>query len=241
MVTITKSDKIGFSCDHARISGASTNLCVAAANLLCTEFSLPGFHIDLRKRIPIGAGLGGGSSDAAAVILGGLKLYEIAPPLAEIQTLSSRLGSDVPFFITGKSAYATGRGEKLDPINITTNYQILLLFPGIHISTAWAYKNLNLGLTQQWTDNKFISSEFHRLKVSSFQSVFFNSFESVVFREYPVLADMKQVLVRKGALFAGMSGSGSTIFGLFDRDSDLISITGDLQPKYNYQIAVPVV
>jgi 4-diphosphocytidyl-2-C-methyl-D-erythritol kinase len=239
-VTLRVSENITFNSNSDSLSGGSTNLCIQAADLLCTEFGFSGMDIGLQKRIPIGAGLGGGSSDAAAVLLGGLKLYGISLPINEIQNLSSKLGSDVPFFITGKSALATGRGEKVTPIQITTDYKVFLVYPGIKISTEWAYKNLKLGLTQQWADNKFKSFEFHGLKVSDFQSIFFNSFESVLFEEYPVLAEIKQALLRKDALFAGMSGSGSALFGLFDNDADVFSFTSDLQTKYKCLLAVPV-
>jgi 4-diphosphocytidyl-2-C-methyl-D-erythritol kinase len=239
-ISLKKSDRIIYICDDKRLSEMASNLCVRAAELLRAEFGIPGLHIELQKRIPVGAGLGGGSSDAAAVIRGGLELYGVAPDSAKIMELCARLGSDVPFFVSGKSAYATGRGEQVNPIKICSDYQILLLFPGIHISTAWAYKNLKLGLTHQWTDNKFKSSELHELKVSDFKSVFFNSFEDVVFRKYPVLADIKQALFQNGALFAGMSGSGSTLFGLYAIRVDLSSLSADLQKKHKFVITVPV-
>jgi len=240
IIKIMRSERNVFTCDNQVLCAEDSNLCTQAADLLCAEFGLPGFKIELKKRIPIGAGLGGGSSDAAAVIRGGLLLYDLSPPQREVHNLCAQLGSDVPFFINGKSAYATGRGEKLIPVSISTDYKILLLLPDIHISTEWAYKNLKLGLTQQWADNKFRSSEFHELKVSDFNSEFFNSFEPLVFKKYPVLEEMKRVLVQNGALFAGMSGSGSTIFGLFDPDFDLSELIGDLQTIYNCKIAIPV-
>ncbi|MBN2789105.1 MAG: 4-(cytidine 5'-diphospho)-2-C-methyl-D-erythritol kinase [Candidatus Delongbacteria bacterium] len=193
------------------------NICIKAAEILKNEFNITyGCNILLMKNIPIGAGLGGGSSDAATVLkalndLWGLNLTE-----EKLELLGIKLGADVPFFIKGGCAAATGIGEKLTSINpVLTDGYILLVYPNIHVDTSEAYRNLNLNLTKNSQNGIFAlalksSSDVH-LKYDEF----INDFESYVFKEHAEIETIKNALLNKGAEFAAMSGSGSSVFGFF--------------------------
>jgi 4-diphosphocytidyl-2-C-methyl-D-erythritol kinase len=240
LLSLRQSDRISFTCDDPKLAEEQDNLCVKAAELAQRKFGISGLDIHLQKRIPIGAGLGGGSSDAAAVLKGALAIHNIQTSQEQLLKLSEQLGSDVPFFVIGRSAYAVGRGDRLLPVSLPCQYQVLLVLPDIHISTAWAYKNLKMGLTQHLPDDKFKSSELQSLNATNFRSVFFNSFEKTIFRVYPNLAEIKRSLYESNAIYAAMSGSGSSIFGLFNPEIDLKPVMDKFSEQFICQIVKPV-
>jgi len=221
--TISLADSITLSFTPARRSSVTiddalnipANLAVRAAEMALREMRKAGrVEIGLTKRIPMGAGLGGGSSDAAAILLGlpALAGREIALP--RLCELGQELGSDVPFFLFGGRAAAIGRGSELFPLPDLPAQHGLLAAPGIHVSTAEAYQALGKRLTIELRPNK----------IGSFQSQVWgqgsagtgvNDFESVVFDAHPQLKPVKTRLLRAGASSAMMTGSGSAIFGLF--------------------------
>jgi 4-diphosphocytidyl-2-C-methyl-D-erythritol kinase len=217
-LVLSSDNAINFITNSSDLTNESDNICIKAVRLMQHEFNIPGLKIYLEKRIPIGGGLGGGSSDAAAVLKGTRELYKLTVPDEHLLALASELGADVPFFIIGKAAYGTGIGEILRPITIYKDYHVLLVIPDVRISTVWAYKNLNLALTSKSGDYKFRGFRFQDLKLSDFRSEFFNDFEESVFKAYPSLRDLKSRLYDEGASFAAMSGSGSVLFGLFDTE-----------------------
>lgn len=192
------------------------NLCVRAVREASEHLNEErGVEIYLHKHIPTGAGLGGGSSDAAAVLKGALSLWgrEIAPD--SLLQIALSLGSDVPFFLRGGVAHGSSRGEILHPVEINLPYHALVVNPGIHIPTPWAYREVNR------TGAREESNLVARLREAlhdplSMQSHFVNDFESAVFAAYPEIGEIKEKLYHHGALFALMSGSGSTLFGLFE-------------------------
>jgi len=237
---LEKNRDILFSSNDMSLGPARNNLCVRAAHLLQKEFGVGGLKIHLQKKIPVGGGLGGGSSDGAKILKGGLKLYECSVPENEILSLAATLGSDVPFFLIGGAAYGRGRGEHITPIRIYSDYKILLIFPPLRISTIWAYKNLNLALTSKNADYKFRGFRFQNLDLADFKHEFFNDFESTVFAAYPVLSAIKSKLYEKGASFAAMSGSGAVMYGLFNDEKVLESAHAALQKTYNCRISTPV-
>jgi len=191
------------------------NLIVRAAGLALDTLRVTArVNFRLRKRIPMGAGLGGGSSDAAAVLLAIPPLAGRRLHLARLMQLAAELGSDVPFFLLGGTAIALGRGTELYPLPDSPPRSGLLVAPGLHVSTAAAYRALSGRLTTESQQNKIVS----------FQSAAWggglttsgvNDFETVVFEQFPQLAALKQLLVKLGANPAMMTGSGSAIFGLF--------------------------
>lgn len=191
------------------------NLVYKAARLLQTTAGVTqGAHIVLEKVIPSGAGLGGGSSDAASTLLALRELWQADIDDAALHRLGAQLGSDVPFFLqTATAAVATGRGEILEPASIALPYHIVVVHPGIHVSTPWAYRQLNRTTEQPAAD--FISL-LAQPDPKQLQHFLVNDFEAVVFAEYPVVAAIRNTLYDEGAVLALLSGSGSAVFGLFE-------------------------
>jgi 4-diphosphocytidyl-2-C-methyl-D-erythritol kinase len=167
----------------------------------------------LRKRIPMGAGLGGGSSDAAAVLLALPVLAGRRLALPRLMELGAELGSDVPFFLLGGAAAALGRGTELYPLPDSPPVSGLLVAPAVHVSTAAAYRALTPRLTSESQQNKIVSFQSRTWGELGDPGV--NDFETVVFEQFPQLAQLKRRLVKLGAGPAMMTGSGSALFGLF--------------------------
>ena len=206
---------IHFSSNDPRLSDDRTNLCLRAANLLRDlTGSHTGVEMRLTKRIPIGAGLGGGSSDAAATLRGLTKLWSLDISTEELQTISATLGSDVPFFFTGLTAYATGRGELLESMVLPIPYSILVATPPIHVSTAWAYSSLKLNPAQKRPNLRDLLTASLR-DPAELRRKLTNDFEETVFQKHPEIKELKEKLLNGGADLALMSGSGSSVFGLF--------------------------
>ncbi|MGA2136205.1 MAG: 4-(cytidine 5'-diphospho)-2-C-methyl-D-erythritol kinase [Bryobacteraceae bacterium] len=220
--TISLADTIDVEFTRARrtviqIAGADIpdNLIArAAARVLDSLRITARVEFRLRKRIPMGAGLGGGSSDAAAVLLALPALAGRRLELAALMPLAADLGSDVPFFLLGGAAIALGRGTELYPLPDAPPRRGLLIAPGVHVSTPAAYRALTPRLTSESQQNKIVSFQS---QVWSGLAVDpgVNDFETVVFEQFPQLAALKQRLVKLGARPAMMTGSGSALFGLF--------------------------
>src|SRR4051794_15623347 len=185
------------------------NLVVRAARLLMDAMRVTG-RIDMRltKRIPMGAGLGGGSSDAAAVLLALPALAGRTLALPKLSAIGEQLGSDVPFFLLGGTAVGIGRGTELYPLPDSPRREGIIVAPGVHVNTAQAYRDLSPRLTTELQQNKIDSFQTLTWDTTSLASAR-NDFESVVFEQHPKLAGLKKQLVRAGASAALMSGSGS--------------------------------
>jgi 4-diphosphocytidyl-2-C-methyl-D-erythritol kinase len=203
------------------------NLIDRAAQLL----GIPGhFEIRLTKRIPMGGGLGGGSSNAAATLLAIPALTNKCIPLEKLADLASQLGSDVPFFLLGGTALGLGRGTELYPFPDLKPYPAILVTPGIHVSTPQAYKALNRpGKDERSTPHAVRCTPYWTLPTAPPSSwPCCNDFETVVFPRHPQLKLIKGKLLKLGADLALMSGSGSTLFGIFtnriERDSAVVSL-----------------
>jgi 4-diphosphocytidyl-2-C-methyl-D-erythritol kinase len=193
----------------------SDNLVVRAARLAMNAMRLTGrIEMRLRKRIPMGAGLGGGSSDAAAVLLALPPLARRSLPLSKLCDIAAQLGSDVPFFLLGGAAVGIGRGTELFPLPDLPASSGLLVAPAVHVNTAQAYRDLSPGLTMESQENKMFSFQTLSWERGVSKSSE-NDFEAVVFKQHPKLAELKKRLVRSGATAAMMTGSGSALFGLF--------------------------
>lgn len=193
------------------------NLVYKAARLLQTTAGVAqGAHIVLEKVIPSGAGLGGGSSDAASTLLALRELWQVDIDDAELHRLGAQLGSDVPFFLqTATAAVATGRGEILEPANVALPYYIVVVHPGIHVSTPWAYRQVSRTTEQPAVDFVSLLAQPDPKQLRQF---LVNDFEAVVFAEYPAVAVVRDTLYDEGAVLALLSGSGSAVFGLFETD-----------------------
>lgn len=202
-------------------SDGKPNLCQRAVALLRRQKDFPNVLIHLRKQIPIGAGLGGGSADASYTLLGLNQLFNLNFSNHELESFAGELGSDCPFFIRGGLQLATGRGEILKSIpSLDKKWQLVLCNPQIHISTAQAYSGVK-------PNNKRKSIE-ELLKKESL-SLLHNDFENSIFLVQPLIANLKKQLFAAGAIYAAMSGSGSSVFGLFEMEQQ-VNLPEDILP-----------
>lgn len=205
---------IVFTTTGLPVSGNSNdNLCVKAYRLLQHDFpQLPPVSVHLHKVIPMGAGLGGGSADAACMLRLLNDKFQLALSDDQLIGYALQLGSDCPFFILNKPCFATGRGEKMQAVALDLSaYRILLVNPGIHVNTGWAFSCITPGVPAASI------AEIIRQPVGTWRSSLINDFEPVVFAEFPEVKKIRDELYAQGALYAAMSGSGSTIFGIFEK------------------------
>jgi 4-diphosphocytidyl-2-C-methyl-D-erythritol kinase len=210
---------IELTCTDPALPTDRSNLCWRAVEALQTECGTPrGAVIHLDKRIPSGAGLGGGSSDAAAILRHLPALWDAEIPDARLMELGAGIGSDVPYFLQNKSAYAEGRGELLTPFELSLPYWILLVNPGIHVSTPWAYKEYSKKLSAGHRVPRGSLFSHADRSMNPLEAVMHNDFEDVVFPAFPEIAELKHALCACGAAYALMSGSGSSVFGLFEQE-----------------------
>jgi 4-diphosphocytidyl-2-C-methyl-D-erythritol kinase len=177
-----------------------------------------GVSVTLRKRIPAGAGLGGGSGNAAATLLGLRRFWSVDVPDSLLYSMAESLGSDVPFFLSGGTALGVGRGEIISPLPDPPVRPLVVIFPGIHVSTAEAYRSLNLGLTSSSEDHR-IQRLYGRVQEGkSYLSEIFNDFETSILSAYPPVMEAMNFLKVRGAIAALLSGSGSSVFGFFSNE-----------------------
>jgi 4-diphosphocytidyl-2-C-methyl-D-erythritol kinase len=214
-IELRKGGGLAFTCDDATIPADDTNLVVKAARHFCAKISRePHLRIHLEKRIPHGAGLGGGSSDAATTLLALDQLLGTALPRETLLNYAAELGSDVPFFILGAPARARGRGEQLDPADFPHRLPLLLIKPPFAVPTPWAY--------QHWRDSRKLPGVLYAAQPQPWGELV-NDLERPVFEKHFLIAELKSWLLNQpectGAL---MSGSGSTIFAVLRQQSDVL-------------------
>jgi 4-diphosphocytidyl-2-C-methyl-D-erythritol kinase len=191
------------------------NLCTKIYQILKNEFKLPEVNIHLHKNIPIGAGLGGGSSDAAFTIKLLNSLFELRLNEDQMEYYMRPLGSDCAFFIRNKPVLAHGKGDEFENININLSGKyVLLVYPEIHIATKEAYSGIEPGKPQHSIKN-ILSGNIH-----SWKDLLRNDFEKSIFNKYPTLAALKKDLYDQGAIYASMSGSGSCLYGIFEKEPE---------------------
>jgi 4-diphosphocytidyl-2-C-methyl-D-erythritol kinase len=216
VLEIIPADEFKFSISGLAVEGnTNDNLCVKAYSLLKKDFEqlLP-VNFFLHKAIPTGAGLGGGSADGAFSLMLLNEKFRLDLSEAQLINYASQLGSDCPFFIINKPCFASGRGEVLEPAQIDlSKYSFLLVHPNIHINTAWAFSQLNI------SDKNSSIKEITTQPISSWKDKLINDFEEPVFNKYPELKMIKEKLYNAGALYASMSGSGSSFFGIFEKNN----------------------
>ena len=219
---IVSNDKTGkdISIDITGLSidgDEEQNICVKAYRLLKQDFpQLPFVKLHLHKVIPTGAGLGGGSADGAFTLLLLNGKFNLQLSEEDLIRYALQLGSDCPFFIKNKACFATGRGESLQPIDLDlSSYKIVLVNPGIHVATGWAFSQL--------TPNEQRPSLLSAIlqPIATWKKALTNDFEEPIFLKYPEIGQVKEELYRQGAVYASMSGSGSTVFGLFEKGTEL--------------------
>lgn len=213
VIEITPSENFSFTMENSDFEvEMENNLCVKAYRLLEKEFHLAPISLKLVKNIPSGAGIGGGSGDAASILLMLNEIFQLKLSEHQLMHYGAQLGSDVPFFIYNKPCLATGVGEKLSPISLDlSSYKIELVFSEVHVSTAAAYS----WITPKAPKNQLL--EVIQQPIETWKDLLVNDFEEVVFERFPVLEQTKIDLYKKGAIYAAMSGSGSSIFGIFPK------------------------
>lgn len=211
LLEIIPSRKFSFS-ESGMLSGVSAeeNIAVKAYRLMHERYSLPPVAMHLHKQLPSGAGLGGGSSDAAHVLRGLNQLFSLQIGQNQMIDLAAQLGSDCPFFILNEPVLAKGRGEVLNKLTLDLKgWHLLVVKPGVHVSTADAYRDVNREVPGQALAERIMQP------VTQWKSVVENKFEKTVFRIHPEIAAIKSSMYRLGAVYASMSGSGAAVYALF--------------------------
>lgn len=224
VITVGRARGVRVSCAGVGLADGEENIAARAAALILAESGADvGVDVDIVKRIPVAAGLGGGSSDAAAVLLGLNEMLGLKLTGRELRALGGRLGADVPFFVEGGAAWATGIGTRLEPLGDLPDVAYLLVNPGIGVSTASVYKSLELTKGGQLAN----LPRFSVVTRDDLCRSLHNDLERVVLTRHPEIADIKRTLVAYGALGALMSGSGATVFGVFE-DYDAAARIGEI-------------
>ncbi len=236
MVLGLQDSGCGFTSNVSWLHNDASNLCFKAWNRLSEYYNIGGISIDLIKNIPAGSGLGGGSSNAASVIKGLVELYKLDISQKDLQSIAISLGADVSFFLNGGLQQGDGIGEKLTRLPGLINGIYLLIVPDFEISTDWAYKSYK----------NFLDGDKEQVNFASFLSrdvipfeFFENDFESIVVPAYPEIGEIKKRLEAYGSRFASLSGSGSTVYGIFDEESNAISAESYFSSKYTTFITYP--
>lgn len=209
------------SCSDPALSTGEDNLVTRAAALFAAAAGQPeaaSYHVHLEKRIPLGAGLGGGSADAAAVLKGLNRLAGLPLDEGRLRQLGAELGSDVPFALAGGTGLVRGRGDLLEPLQwVGLPCHYALVYPGLEVSTAWAYSQVEPGLTDPSPYLTFINSlRGGRVDGNRLRQVLENDLQALVERANPIVAVVGSQLMAAGAVASSMSGSGSAVYGIFD-------------------------
>jgi len=208
---IKRINKFLFTSSGLKIPGKK-NLCQTAYEAIKNKFDISPVHIHLHKLIPIGSGLGGGSSDASFVLKGLNQIFNLKLSSSELEKISIDIGADCPFFIENKTKYVTGIGDKMKKINLDlSNYTIKLTHSNINISTANAFSNIKVHKQNNVIEN------LSNLPIESWKNEVKNDFEKNVFEIYPQLKIEKDKFYSEGAIYSSMTGTGSTIYGVFKK------------------------
>ncbi len=225
-----KSNNFIFDSNNSDLIRDSDNL-ILKAHTLIEDFTKKKLtlRITLIKKIPIGAGLGGGSSDAAATLLGLNEFFNLEIGITKLNEFALKLGSDVPFFIKSKPALGYSRGEILTQSNTCIEFPILIVNPGIHISTKDAFGNIT-PQDSNFSYTYFLNNE--KLDFTFISSGLTNDFENYVFSTYPEIENIKKTMLDSDALFSLMSGTGSTVYGIFETIEDAQKVSDKLSEKF---------
>lgn len=218
ILEIIESQQFKFESSGISIPGKpEDNLCVKAYQMLKKDFQLPPVHIYLHKQIPMGAGLGGGSADASFALKCLNELFHLFLDDSLLEDYALQLGSDCPFFISNQPVLASGRGEEFEPIalNLSGKY-VVMVTPPVHISTAAAYAGI-----QPRQPEVSLKEILETQPIHLWKDCVINDFETSVFRQHPQIAEIKEKLYDLGAAYASMSGSGASVYGIFETETEI--------------------
>lgn len=217
VITKNKTGKIEVKTDTAVLSNGKDNLAYMAAKMLMDEFKIKdGVNIYINKRIPIAGGMAGGSSDCATTLMGINQLFELGLSKEELMERGVKLGADVPYCVLGGTAIARGIGEVLTPLPAPADCDVIIAKPPVSVSTAYVYGHIKpLEITKR-PDIEAMAQSIKDGDLKKMASLIYNVMEDVTVVEYPIISEIKQVMLDNGALNSIMSGSGPTVFGLFD-------------------------
>jgi 4-diphosphocytidyl-2-C-methyl-D-erythritol kinase len=214
VLEVLRSDENSFTSTGIPIPGdPDSNLCFKAYDLLKKDYPhLPPVKVFLHKHIPIGAGLGGGSADGAGMLQLLNKSFHLGIEMGKMMDYAARLGSDCPLFILNRPCLGEGRGERLTPVELNLSaYSFVIVHPGVHISTAWAFSQC-----APQEGGKPLA-EIIRQPIDTWAAELHNDFEKPILRQYPELQAITAELYKQGALYAALTGSGSSFFGIFEK------------------------
>ena len=227
IITSFSTNGVTYTSSGNAIDGAADdNLCIKAYHLLKKDFpNLPNIKLHLHKVIPTGAGLGGGSADAAFALKLINDKYQLNLSTSKLLNYALQLGSDCPFFIINKPCFASGRGEVLEELELDLSaFKFVLINPNIHVNTGWAFGKLakESDVSKLSDHYKKTIKEIIQQPITTWRENLSNDFEKVVFEKHPTIKNIKEELYKQGAIYAAMSGSGSTVFGIFNKETDLL-------------------
>jgi 4-diphosphocytidyl-2-C-methyl-D-erythritol kinase len=225
---IIEADELSFQSSGLEIPGrVEDNLCIKGYHLLKKDFDLPPVKIYLHKHIPIGAGLGGGSADAAFFIRLINKKFELKLADDQMIDYARRLGADCAFFIQNKPVFAFEKGDEFEPVRLDLSaYKIVVVTPPVHVSTAEAYGGVKPTAVKESLMDLIYEP------VAEWKKYIKNDFEATIFKNHPTIRGVKAALYEAGALYASMSGSGSSVFGIFNKTPDLEELEKENQVFY---------
>lgn len=227
---IEESDAFSIKTDNALLNNEKMNTIIKAARLLEENTGIKiNASITVKKNIPIGAGMGGGSSDGAAALLAFNNFYSLGLIEEQLEELALKIGSDVPYFIDPKVKFAMSRGEIFRDIDSSVNLPLLIINPGIHISTAWAFSKIKPAIPEK---SLSLFTTLTNEILCDNRDYFTNDFEPFVFNEYPEIKEIRDMLYKSGALLSMMTGTGSTVFGFFEDHKDALKAEGHYKEKY---------
>lgn len=231
VITLRESgDGIKVIADAEDVPSDATNLVYRAAALLREEYKVPRpVEIDVRKQIPVASGLGGGSADAAVTLMGLCQMWKLRLDGRELAALASRLGSDVPFFLSGGAALARGRGERVQSLPPLPPTWVVLACPRVAVLTEWAYRHFHGNDGAVRPDTRALVEAIRRRDVPAVGRLLSNVFEEMIGARHPVIGQLKSRILRGEAYGAAMSGTGPSVFGLMANDAAAQRVAEDLR------------
>ena len=226
---VIEAAELSFTSSGIEIPGhANENLCLQAWHLLRKDFDIPQVAIHLHKGIPIGAGLGGGSADAAFFIKLMNEKFTLGLSIEQMQAYARRLGADCAFFVRNEPVFAHGKGDEFEELDLSLKgFFLVLVMPPVHVSTGEAYRGVNPASPE------ISLRELIHLPVSEWKLHLKNDFETSIFKNHPSIRGVKSALYEAGALYSSMSGSGASVYGIFTEPVDLVGLESANKVFYN--------